>query len=302
MTAALIFRSAILVVLAVVAGIVTWRAMRSRILPHRIPFEAWWIVATVVLRGRPWLVLAIALVIGAGAGLQSLFMFFLPAGPLQAQLPVISTAWQAVMATLCAGLVAPIQMFVLERSLVPPPNFSFPRSVLKTSVYAAWWGLLLWLLGFASGPAVQGIARAAPSVARDWIGLIAPVLLFLIFNIFALIRPALALGARNPLTVGVSLALRNYLPLTLVQAILLIPPEIIIPICVHAPKLFLQPQDNIQPIIITLGTSFTILQFLAVEVANTIFTRRADFVRHALTPGEWPPPIFAELNPVAAPA
>ena len=293
MNSALIFRVAILVVVAIGLGLLAWRAMLSRILPHRIPFEAWRTVFTVVLRGRPWLVLAIALVISTGAGLQSLFMFFLPQLLIQAQLPVIATAWQGVMATLTAGLVAPIQMFVLERSLAPPADFSHRRSVLKTALFACWWGLLMWMFGFAVALGAQTLGLAAPPVLRAWIVIIAAVASFLIVNIFALVRPALALGARNPLFTGVRLAWKNMLPLILLQVMLLIPPAIVVPLVVRGPKLFFGPQDNTLPITIVLGTLFTVLQFLAVETATTIFARRADFVRHKLKPGEIQPDIFA---------
>ena len=289
----LIGRIAVLVVIAIAVGLFSWRAMRSRILPHRVFLEGWWLVPTVVLRGRPWLVLAIALVIATGAGLQSLFMFFLHPANIQKDLPLIATVWQGVMAMLTAGLVAPIQMFVLERALLPPPGFTHRRSALKTAFFASWWGLSIWAFGFALALAVQALVFVSPAGLRIWIATLASIVSFVGLNLLALIRASLALGARNPLTTGVKLAAADFVPLNFLQAILLIPPAIVVPLCVHGPKLFFGPQDNTQSITIVLGTIFTVFQFLAVEVATTIFTRRADFVRHVVKPGEPPPAIFA---------
>ena len=259
-------------VLLAAAGYLVWRASRSPLRPHLIPFQAWGFLVRAV-KGQPWAVLGIALVIASGMGLQVFFVRSHIAGGLA--LSIASLGWQAVMATAAAALVTRVHRFVIfahAKETIEAPN---PRSRWGLALVAGAYGLAIWMVTYLIGLASRVGVLVAPPPLRVVMLLIEQGLPFLLLTPLALVRPLLALGRRRPVADALRLARRNLLPLYVTSGLLLVAPALAIPACTVLPQIMMGPEMHAQPVSAGLVTLFTIVQFLAVEIAAVIFARRA---------------------------
>jgi hypothetical protein len=273
----------LIAVAVLVLGGCVWRAAHPALDPEAldpvaIPAQGWRFAFGCL--APCWkFVLGLGVLIGAGAGLQAFFMY----GPIRVAgawtLPVASLLWQGLLASLTAALVAPVQVFVLSRITGAAPGGAFgkKRGRMRLCLLAAGYGFGVWLFAYALGVALKAAVLFTPAPANRIVGVVATVASFLLVDLLALVRPALAMGAAAPLRTGLSIALRNAVWLWLVSGLLLLPPFLLVPLMAFVPQApsMLGPGPDARALTILLASVFSLFQFLAVEASTTIFCRRA---------------------------
>ena len=217
-------------------------------------------------------------VIALGAGLQSLFTYWVIPAEDSWIVPLASILWQAVMATSMAVLVAPIHRWIIGKGAAHPlPNGFAPMKRRRLYLRSGLYGFGIWFVTDWVGVGLRSAVLLTSGRGREIAFYVAMFGSFAFVSRFALVRPALSLGAPAPVKSGLRFAFRRPLSLLVVSGMLQIVPNVIEPILILAPRApaIFGPSALAQQITIVSTSIFALLQFLAVEASTVIFAQRA---------------------------